>query len=288
MKTIFDFLKESKNEKPKTKLVVFQGSPRTKKSCSGGNSKTKFLMDEAIAKLDDNVSVDVIDLTVTDDVAKIQPCKGCVSTANGFQCHWPCSCYSPDDKNVPDLMHDQDIYQKLQKADGFAVFTPVHWYSCSTQVKALFDRLVCCNLTLTVENAKILNKDDIKNPKKNIELEKNGKFNYLKKNHLEGKVAAFFAHGNGGADDYKNTKYPLSMADTNHEITDKQSVMPIVLQCRYSGIFVPDHLIEAVTFGFNQPYSASNEKIDQNEKIISKAVALLNNLVKEIEKLKSN
>ena len=283
MKSIFDFLAENKNKQAKTKLVVIQGSPRTKESCSGGDSKTKFLMEKAIENLDKDVSVDVIDLTIMDDVAKIQPCKGCVGTANGYQCHWPCSCYSPNDKDVPDFMHDEKIYDKLQKADGFAVFTPVHWYSCSTQVKALFDRLVCCNLTLTVESAKVITKDDIKNPKKNIELEKSGEFAALRKNHLEGKVAAFFIHGNDGADDYKGRRYPLSMADTKHYLTTKEAIMPIVLQCRYSGIFVPDHLIEAVTFGYQKPYSQANEEMPENNKIIDKAIDLLNRLANEIK-----
>lgn len=287
MISIFEYLAEAKKNEKGINIVVIQGSPRTKKSCSGGDSKTKFLMEKAIEKLDKDVSVDVIDLTVMDDVAKIQPCKGCVGTANGFQCHWPCTCYSPNDKNVPDFMHDEKIYDRLEKADGFAVYTPIHWYSCSTQVKAMFDRLVCANLTLSVDVAKRLTDDDIKNPKKTIELEQSGRYDILKRNHLEGKVGAFFIHGNDGANDYKKRSLPLAMAETKHYITPKESIMPIVLQCRYSGIFVPDHLIQAVSFGQDEPYSTSNENIDKNKKIIDKSVDLLNELSLEIKKRKN-
>lgn len=285
MISIHDYLNEA-TDKEKIKILVVQGSPRTKKSCSGGDSKTEYLMKQAIKSLDKNVDVDVLDLSLTDDEPKVQPCKGCIGTANGFQCHWPCSCYGKDDKTCPDLMHDENVYDRIKKADGFAVFTPIHWYAVSSQVKAMFDRLVCANLTLTVEAAKAITKDDIKNPKKNIELEKSGEYSALLKNHLEGKIGAFFIHGNDGANDYKGRRFPLAMSDTKHDITPKESVMPIVLQCRYSGIFVPDHLIEAIVFGYNEPYSLSNDKIDSNEKAIKSSIKLLNNLVKEIRKNK--
>lgn len=284
MISIHDYLNEVSNKEKKIKILVVQGSPRTKDSCSGGDSKTEYLMKEAIKSLDKNVDVDVLNLSLTDEEPKVQPCKGCVGTANGFQCHWPCSCYGKDDKVCPDLMHNENVYDRIKKADGFAIYTPVHWYAVSSQVKAMFDRLVCANLTLTVEAAKAITKDDIKNPKKNIELEKSGEFSALRKNHLEGKIGAFFIHGNDGADDYKGRKYPLAMADTKHYITPKEAVMPIVLQCRYSGIFVPDHLIESVVFGHNEPYSTSNEKIHSNKDVINSSVNLLKNLVKEIRK----
>lgn len=286
MRHFFDYIKENTNKNSKLKIFAIQGSPRTKVSCSGGDSKTKYIMEESIKKIDKDITFDILDLNVRDDEPIVMPCKGCIGTANGFQCHWPCSCYSPNNKKIPDLMHDEKVYSRIEKADGFIVFTPVHWYSCSTQVKAMFDRLVCANLTLTTEEAKRLTGNDIKNPKKNIELEQSGKYQNLLKNHLEGKIGAFFIHGNNGADDYEAKKYPLAMAETKHYINAKEAIMPIVLQCRYSGIFVPDHLIESLNFGFNEPYSVSNEKIDKNKKAIDKAIDLINNLVKEIREKK--
>ena len=287
MKSIFDYINESKNNEKKIKILVIQGSPRNKNSCSGGDSKTEYLMKHAIKKLDKNVDVDILDLTVMDDDAKVQPCKGCVGTSNGYHCHWPCSCYGKNDKIAPDLMYDKDVYKRLENSDGFAVFTPIHWYSVSTQIKAMFDRLVCANLTLTQESAKIITKNDIKNPKKTVALEKSGEFSALRKNHLEGKVAAFFIHGNHGANDYVGRKFPLSMIDEQDYVDPKQAVMPLVLQCRYSGIFVPDNLIKAVTFGYKEPYSAANENIDKYKNVIDDSVNLLQELVQVIRKRKS-
>ena len=162
-----DYLSEAtKNNNDKINIVVFQGSPRTKASCSGGDSKTSFLMKQALADLDKDVKITVIDLKVMDTDPQIRPCKGCIGTSNGFHCHYPCSCYDKND-GTNDLMHEADIYKKLEKADGFAVFTPVHWYGPSSQVKALFDRLVCINLTLTRDDAKKIYGKDIKDSKKN-------------------------------------------------------------------------------------------------------------------------
>ena len=286
MKHFFDYLKENTNKNSKLKIFVIQGSPRTKISCSGGDSKTKYIMEEAIKKINKDVSFDVLDLNVRDDEPIVMPCKGCVGTANGFQCHWPCSCYSPNDNKVPDLMHDKNVYKRIKKADGFIVFTPVHWYACSSQVKAMFDRLVCANLTLTVDEAKRLTNNDIKNSKKNVELEQSGKYKSLLKNHLEGKVGAFFIHGNNGADDYNGKRKPLSMVDVEHKISPVEAIMPIVNQCRYSGIFVPENLIVGLNFASDEPYSASNDMIKKEKTIVDKAVNLINNLIEEIKKLR--
>ena len=286
MKHFFDYLKENTNKNSKLKIFVIQGSPRTKISCSGGDSKTKYIMEEAIKKINKDVSFDVLDLNVRDDEPIVMPCKGCVGTANGFQCHWPCSCYSPNDNKVPDLMHDKNVYKRIKKADGFIVFTPVHWYACSSQVKAMFDRLVCANLTLTVDEAKRLTNNDIKNSKKNVELEQSGKYKSLLKNHLEGKVGAFFIHGNNGADDYNGKRKPLSMVDVEHKISPIEAIMPIVNQCRYSGIFVPENLIVGLNFASDEYYSVSNELIKKEKLIVDKAVNLINNLIEEIKKLR--
>lgn len=196
-----------------------------------------------------------------------------------------CDCYDKDD-GTNDLMHEADIYKKLEKADGFAVFTPVHWHAPSSQVKALFDRLVCCNLTLSKSDASKLYGKDVKDPKKTIAAEKSGKYRDLLKNHYEGKVAAFFIHGDDGADDYNNRRFPLSMADykQSHYIDPKQAIMPIVNQCRYSGIFVPESCIEGVVFGYKEKYSQNNIDIKKSngDKLLEKAQKIITNLVTEI------
>lgn len=287
MISFLDYLAEAtENNNAKINIVAFQGSPRTKDSCSGGDSKTKFLLNKALKQITQDVKVTVIDLKVMDTDPQIRPCKGCIGTSNGFHCHYPCSCYDKND-GTNDLMHEKDVYGKLDKADGFVVFTPVHWYAPSSQVKALFDRLVCTNLTLTREDAKKLYGKDIKDPKKTIEAEQSGKYRDLLKNHYEGKVAAFFIHGDDGADDYVNRRMPLSMTEMKGEyyISPKDAIMPIVNQCRYSGIFVPENCIEGNIFGYKHPYSQNNIDVRKSE-LIEKATNLISNLVSEIKKRK--
>ena len=287
MISFLEYLAEATKENNDTvNIVAFQGSPRTKESCSGGDSKTSFLLNKAIQELTNDVKVTLIDLKVMDTDPQVRPCKGCIGTSNGFHCHYPCSCYDKDD-GTNDLMHEKDVYKKLEKADGFVVFTPVHWYGPSSQVKALFDRLVCTNLTLTREDAKKIYGKDIKDPKKTIEAEQSGKYRDLLKNHYEGKVAAFFIHGDDGADDYSNRRKPLSMADMKNQdyISPKEAIMPIVNQCRYSGIFVPENCIEGVVFGYGEKYSQNNIDVRKSE-LIDKAINLVKNLVSEIKKRK--
>jgi multimeric flavodoxin WrbA len=286
MISFLDYLNETtKDNNSKIKIVVFQGSPRTKNTCSGGDSKTSFLMKKAIKEITEDVKFTVIDLKVEDTDPQIRPCKGCIGTSNGFHCHYECSCYAKGD-GTNDLMHEKDVYKKLEEADGFVVFTPVHWSGPSSQVKALFDRLVCANLTLTQEQAKEIYGKDIKNPKLTIAAEQSGKYRDLLKNHYEGKVGAFFIHGDDGADDYNNRRFPLSMADykQSHYIDPKQAIMPIVNQCRYSGIFVPESCIEGVVFGYKEKYSQNNIDIKKSngDKLLEKAQKIITNLVTEI------
>ena len=287
MISFLEYLAEATKENNATvNIVAFQGSPRTKESCSGGDSKTSFLLNKAIQELTNDVKVTLIDLKVMDTDPQVRPCKGCIGTSNGFHCHYPCSCFDKND-GTNDLMHEKNVYEKLEKADGFVVFTPVHWYGPSSQVKALFDRLVCTNLTLTREDAEKIYGKDIKDPKKTIEAEQSGKYRDLLKNHYEDKVAAFFIHGDDGANDYSNRRKPLSMADMKNQdyISPKEAIMPIVNQCRYSGIFVPENCIEGVVFGYGEKYSQNNIDVRKSE-LTDKAINLVKNLVSEIKKRK--
>lgn len=289
MKTFAEYLVEAtEGNSSRIKIVAIQGSPRTKDSCSGGDSKTAFLLNKAMASIPKDVKFTLLDLKVEDDRPQVRPCKGCIGTANGFHCHYPCSCYSKDD-GTNDFMYEEGVYDKLMDADGFVVFTPVHWYGPSSQVKALFDRLVCVNLTLTQDEAKrIMGKDGYKDPKVTTETERSGKYRDLLKNHYEGKVGAFFIHGDDGANDYKGKRMPLSMADykSSDYLTPHEAIMPIVNQCRYSGIFVPDSCIEGVVFGYGKPYSQNNIDAKRSEQLVEKASRLVDTLVKEISKRK--
>lgn len=170
-------------------VVVIQGSARSKDCCPGENSKSHKIIEE-ITKFE-KINFDVIDLSVQCDGVIVQPCKACVSTAGGFHCHYECDCYSKDNKDVPDFMHNNDVYKRIKNSDGIFVCTPINWSSVSSVVKSFFDRLVCCNLTITDKEAKYIFDGDVKNPKKTKAAEQSGNYNYLLKNHYEGKHAAF-------------------------------------------------------------------------------------------------
>ena len=256
----------------KIKIIVFAGSPRSKETCPGEDGKTLSLAKHAVFDLD--AVVEVIDLSVKGDDVTIQPCKGCISTAGGYHCHMPCSCYGPvsNSPHLKDLMYEQNIYKKLEEADGFAVFTPVNWYGPSTQIKAMFDRLVCTNLTLSAKFAlKVF--DGVKgrkDPRKTVPAGKSGKYDDKLKNWLEGKIAAFYIHGDGGADDYKRCKKPSEykntskFAEVGEENDTRLAIRPLVMQCRYSGIDVPDELVH---YGWMNPglfYAENNEKFKIN------------------------
>jgi len=264
----------------KKRIVIFVGSARAKDNCPGQESKTNIIVQKAIKDLPDDIEIDLIDLSVQDDVPIIQPCKGCISTAGGAHCHWKCDCYVKGDEDKPDFISDFEIYTRLERADAFIVFSPINWWNVPTQVKALFDRMVCASLTITDKQAvELLGSANIKNPAKTKKLSETKDFKKLAKNHLEGKVAAFYIHGDNGADDYKGLDIPESMSKYNiGKLNEpKSAIMPIVWQCRYMGIDVPDELIEAFYMNENISYSEANDKLKDGklEFAIKKAQKLI-------------
>jgi len=270
--------------KDKPKIVIFQGSSRDEDSCPGQISKTRKVVDYVLDKWSFAIDFDMIDLSINfKKKSVIQPCKGCVSTSS-YHCHWACDCYSKNNKKKPDLLHDQDVYTKLENSDGFLVFSPIHWYAPSSQIKTLFDRLVCSNVTLTSEDArKILGEGNTKNAELTGKLSLEGKYDHLLKNHLEGKFAGFYIHGDWGADDYSGGKLPdtFSKTEENKWFSDaKSTIMPIVLQCKYSGISVPDDMIVAFYTNKNVPYYKSNLDFWENETFFKRADQLIENLMK--------
>jgi multimeric flavodoxin WrbA len=190
-----------------------------------------------------------------------------------------CDCYSKDSDTAPDFMHDADIYTKLEKCDAFLVFSPIHWYSVTSQVKAMFDRLVCANLTLTHDEAvEILGKGNTKNSELTGKLAQSGEHKDLLKNHLEGKIAGFYIHGDDGANDYEDKDLPDSFKPDNFEA--KQTIIPIVNQCRYSGINVPNDLIRAFSINKGKDYYTANLDLEKLSKPFDEADSLMKNLKK--------
>lgn len=294
---------EEKSKKT-VKLLVFQGSPRSEETCPSQDGKTKDIVSQVLSNFwgDPRIKVDVVDLSVKGDGKIIQPCKACVSTS-AAHCHFYCTCYGPMNEEVPDKMHDDNIYGRLEWCDAFVVFSPIHWYSVPTSVKAMFDRLVCVNKTITHEQAVAMWGEDIKNPDKTKRFSETDRFKKMAKNHLEGKVGAFFIHGDFGANDYlckgendaesiedfveeyeNCEKMPKSLKmnekiikEEIHWSSPRAAIMPIVNQCRYSGIFVPDDLIDGVIEHVGISYSKAND-LGMSEDAIERA----NNLIEKI------
>lgn len=269
----------------KPKVLVFQGSPRDAETCSGMESKTEKILRATIDKYSPFVDFMVVDLSVnTAKKPNIMPCKGCISTSGGFHCHFPCSCYHKGGKET-DLLSELDLYTRLQECDAFLIFSPIHWHSLTSQIKTLFDRLVCTNLTLTVDDAKNLTGGDIKDVNKTGKLARSGKYDGMLRNHLEGKVCGFFVHGDDGADDYEGRELPKSydvLAD-NFSLDPKSVVMPYVMQMKYSGVFVPDELIQAFYMNRGVNYNTANLTLNKNAEPFERASQLIENLLEYLD-----
>lgn len=274
----------------KPRVLIFQGSPRDPDTCPNMLSKTHKIVDHVISKWSPFIEMQVIDLSVNHSKKPIiQPCKGCVSTAGGYHCHFPCSCFNKVNNKKPDLLSDLDVYNKLKKCDAFVIFSPIHWHSLSSQIKTLFDRLVCINQTLTIDDAeKIMGEGNLKNSEITGKFARSGKFDGMLRNHLEGKVAAFYAQGDNGADDYEGKELPESydVLDDGFGSNPKNVVMPFVMQLKYSGVFVPDELIEAFYTNEGINYNVANKTFDKNKEFIERADNLMENLLTYLEENK--
>lgn len=267
----------------KPTVVLFQGSPRDKGTCSGMDSKTDTIIEYMVDSWSPFINFKVINLSVNQhNKPIIQPCKGCVSTAGGYHCHFPCSCYNKGDQKTPDLLHELDVYKLLQECDAFIIVSPIHWHSLTSQIKTLFDRLVCINLTMDVWDAiNVIGREGIKDPKVTGKLSKERKYDSLLRNHLEGKVAGFYVHGDDGADDYHDRELPPSydVMDDGFQNNPKNVVMPFINQLKYSGVYVPDELVQAFYTNKGVDYYTANLTVMKNRELFERADTLLDNLL---------
>jgi len=267
----------------KPNVVLFQGSPRDKETCSGMDSKSETVVNYLLEQWSPFINFKVIDLSVNQNKRPtIQPCKGCVSTAGGYHCHFPCSCYNKGDKKMPDLLHELDVYKLLQECDAFIIVSPIHWHSLTSQIKLLFDRLVCINLTMDVWDAiNVIGREGIKDSKVTGKLSKDKKYDSLLRNHLEGKVAGFYVHGDDGADDYSNRELPPSydVMDDGFQNNPKNAVMPFINQLKYSGVYVPDELVQAFYTNKGVGYYTANLTVMKNRELFERADQLMDNLL---------
>lgn len=281
---------EYSSEKSKKNVVLVVGSARNADCCPDEKSKTQKIADFLKKEFSGRIKFEVVDLSVKCDGINVLPCKACTSTS-AFHCHWGCSCYSKE-SDPKDLMYQQDVYRKLEECDGLFVLTPINWSSCSSVVKSFFDRLVCASLTITAEEAvEIFGEGEIKNSKKTREAEKSGKHNGMLKNHLEGKRAGFFAHGNDGGADYREfaknkTKLLPVIPDSMIEYEERNGkedsskfLDPLVRQCVYSGILVSDCCVRVAIYGYGESYSEANDRFEKEKRLQGEAAEVFSNFV---------
>jgi multimeric flavodoxin WrbA len=238
------------------RILVIAGSDRRQYACPGRDSKARMLAQRLAELLPPDWEVDIEDLGNVEMRARIQSCNGCVSTSMAL-CVWPCNCYRPGNREVPDLLWNRDLYARLDLADAFAVIGPVYWYGPTSNLKLLFDRLVCMNGGNPDERT-IGHKD----PERAMALEQTDAWQKLSVNHLEGRTAAFFCYGDGGGDELdpmgwpKILRHPQYFDPSREPFEDmRQAYAPLVWQCRYGGIEVPDTLWRYGESGRGKTYS---------------------------------
>ena len=245
-------------EKRPLRVLIIAGSQRRLHSCPGLDSKARTLMLRMASSMPPGWQVDVEDIGNEHGKAKIQSCNACVSSSMAL-CVWPCNCYGPKSESQPDLMWDLDLYGRLARADAWAIISPVNWYGPSSNVKLMFDRLVCMNGGNPRPDL-IDKKDTLKAQA----LERSPLWREISRNHLSGRTAAFFCYGDDGADEEdgqgrpKFLEHPQWFDASQHPMRGKDERLAyqgLVWQCRYSDIEVPDELWRCTVFGAGKPYA---------------------------------
>jgi hypothetical protein len=238
------------------RVLLISGSDRRQYNCPGVDSKSRALLLRMADRLPHALEIDYEDLGNVYGRAQIRSCNACVSTAMAL-CVWPCNCYEKDSRREPDLLWDLDLYARLDLADAWAFIAPVNWWGPTSNLKLLFDRLVCMNGGNPREDL-----IDHKDPERAIALEHTEMWQALSENHLEGRGAAFFCYGDGGADEVGSDGRPKLLHhkdwfDPERDDTPegRDTYAPLVRQLRYSGIEVPDPLWQYAEFGSGRKYS---------------------------------
>lgn len=238
------------------RVLILAGSNRRQYNCPGVDSKARTLMLRMAERLPQDWEIDYEDLGNVYGRARIQSCNACASTSMAL-CVWPCNCYEPNNKDEPDLLWDLDLYSRLDLADAWAIIGPINWYAPSSNLKLMFDRLVCMNGGNPREDL-----IDHKDPEKAMALEHSPLWDELSQNHLGGRTASFFCYGDNGADELDDTGRPQLLRhkqyfDPEQEPfeNERNAYAPLVWQSRYSGIEVPDQLWQYAEIGHGKKYS---------------------------------
>src|SRR5688500_20123831 len=91
-------------------------------------------------------------------------------------------------------MWDLDLYARLDLADAWAFVGPHNWYAPSSNLKLMFDRLVCMNGGNPRED--LIEHKDAELAKK---LEHSPAWKEWSVNQVEGRTADFICYVDGGA-----------------------------------------------------------------------------------------
>ncbi len=240
------------------RVLIIAGSDRRQYNCPGVDSKARALMLRAAERLPQDWEIDYEDLGNVYGRARIQSCNACVSTSMAL-CVWPCNCYEKSNRSEPDLMWDLDLYARLDLADAWAIIGPINWYGPTSNLKLMFDRLVCMNGGNPREEL-----IEHKHPELAMKLEHSPDWQELSINHLEGRTAAFFCYGDGGGDELDSAGRPkIIRAEHKHYFDPeaepfenvRDAYAPLVWQCRYGGVEAPDELWRYIEFGKDKKYS---------------------------------
>jgi multimeric flavodoxin WrbA len=254
------------------RILIIAGSDRRQYNCPGVDSKARTLMLRMADLLPAEWEIDYEDLGNVYGRARIQSCNACVSTSMAL-CVWPCNCYEKGHRKEPDLMWDLDLYARLDLADAWAIIGPVNWYAPTSNLKLMFDRLVCMNGGNPREEL-----IEHKNPELAMALEHTPEWEALSLNHLEGRTAGFFCYGDGGGDELDPQGRPKLLKHAHEHYFDpkkepfeneRDTYAPLVWQCRYGGIEVPDELWHYVEFGKGEKYSDNQaEHLPRHDKAL--------------------
>ena len=122
----------------------------------------------------------------------------------------------------------------------------------------MFDRLVCMNGGNPKEEL-----IEHKNPELAMKLEHSPDWEQLALNHLEGRTAGFFCYGDDATEERNAEGRPRYLAPEHAHYFDpkaepedrRETYAPLVWQCRFSGIEVPEPLWHYQEFGSGRIYS---------------------------------
>lgn len=269
------------------RVLVVAGSGRRETNCPAADSKAVFFAERVKEKLPKDWVVDVLNLGNDYVLPKIQSCNACVSTSMAL-CVWPCNCYKRHSFSEPDLMWDEDVYGRIYAADAILVCSPVNWYTMTSNLKLMFDRLVCANGGNPDEDL-IGHKDGELAAK----LEHSPEWKELSVNHLEGRTAGFFIYGDEGGDEIDSDGRPKILRHKEYFNPEGETRLgsttkfygPLIWQCRYSGIEVPESLVKQVAFGGGGKYSDNQIRhVKKNKEVLEKFDSWVNNVKVHVEK----